>query len=347
MKLDKLTGRGCEYLFRHPTHKTIYFRRFTTKTGEVTQSLRTQDLIEAKSKRDVILRGSRAPVRQKKTALELLDAWIERKEALGRSPATITSIKNSRNSFELYLAVMMPEDITASWWESDYIPTVKASTWKDRKFFNDCKWLKSFLKQLHDDGVIHKLPKLLNPDPRVSVGKVFTDEEVGTLLNFAQNADLHLAILMAATMGMRRGEIFGLSSSRVDLEAGMIELRREDVKTRKARAFSIAPAVLPYLKERVQSGAPWIFPSKADPNKALHKDGYMTAWKNLKLTCDITGRFHDLRHTFLTKAFAAPGANPALICHYAGLSLEVAERTYLHLTKEDSKKVAALVSYDA
>lgn len=34
MKLERLKGRGAEYLYRHPEHKTIYFRRYTKETGE-------------------------------------------------------------------------------------------------------------------------------------------------------------------------------------------------------------------------------------------------------------------------------------------------------------------------
>lgn len=348
MKLEKLKGRGYEHLYRHPKYKTIYFRRFTQATGDVAVSLKTKDATEAKAKRDVILRGRQTNVRQRKTALELFDLWLERKRALNRSPATITSIKNSRKNLEPFLSVMMPDEITAEWWESGYIPAtrVRPKGKKIRKFFNDYKWLKGFLKQIYEDGVIHKLPRLVNPDIKKSVGRVLSDDDVGTLLNFAQNEDLYLAILMASTMGMRRGEIFGLRVEDVNQSDWSIRLVAERTKTRKEREFTISPATLPLIKQRVQSGSPWVFPSKTDPNKSLHKDGYMTAWCNLKHTTGIICRFHDLRHTFLTKAFSAPGANPALICHYAGLSLEVAERVYLHLTKEDSKKVAGLVTYD-
>jgi integrase len=346
MKLEKLKGRGSEYLYRHPKYKTLYYRRFTRETGEVMRSLRTADLNIAKQKRDDILRGSQTTVRQRKTALELFDKWVERKRTLKKSAATITSLLDSRRHFEPFLSTMMPEEITAAWWESEYVPTARQMFGDKRKFFNDCKWLKGFLKQIYEDGILHKRPILINPDQKRSIGKVLSDEDVGTLLNFAQNEDLHLAILMAATMGMRRGEIFGLRSQDINPRDWSIKLVAERTKTRKEREFTISPAVLPFLKERLKSGSPWIFPSKLDLAKPLHKDGYMTAWRNLKKMTGISGRFHDLRHTFLTKAFSAPGANPALICNYAGLSLEVAERVYLHLTKEDSKRIAGLVTYD-
>jgi len=346
MKLEKLKGRGSEHLYRHPKYKTLYFRRFTRETGEVMRSLRTADLNIAKQKRDDILRGYQAKAGQQKTVLEYYDKWIQRKRTLNKSPATLTSMLDSRKHFEPFLSTMFPPEVTAAWWESEYVPTARQMFGEKRKFFNDCKWLTGLFKQLYEDGVIHKRPRFINPDEKVSIGIVLSNEDVETLLNFAQNEDLYLAILMAATMGMRRGEIFGLRVCDINTRDWSIKLAKERTKTRKEREFTISPATLPLLKERLKSGSPWIFPSKASPLKPLHKDGFMTAWNNLKKTVGVACRFHDLRHTFLTKAFKAPGANPALICNYAGLSLEVAERIYLHLKPEDSKQISGLVTYD-
>jgi integrase len=353
MPLKKLMSRGCDGLYRDPSTNIIYFRQFRKGRGELKKSLRTTDIEKAKQERDELRRlmetsaaRTRALGRQAKTALELFDAWILRKEDQNKSPATITSIKASRKHLAPYLEMMHPEDISAEWWESIYVREIKSRTHKDRKFANDRKWLGGFLRQCLDDGFVQKLPKLTNPDARVSVGKIFTDEEVSNLINFAQNDDLLLAIQMAATMGMRRSEIFALQIDRVDIENQMIRLKREDTKIRRARAFAIAPAALPELVKRCKAGSQWIFPSKNDLDKPLHPDGFKTAWANLKKTCGIEGRFHDLRHTFLTKAFKAEGANAAQICAYAGLSLQVAERVYLHLTEEDSRRVSRLVTYE-
>lgn len=358
MKLQKIRSHGCDGLYRDAVTKIIYFRKFRKGRGELKKSLRTLDIEEAKRARDKLLElmnASAARVKalkkQAKTALELFDAWIARKEDQNKSAATMTSIRASRNHLKPYLEALLPDEITDEWWETIFIRETRNRLRADgtrvqRKFFNDRKWLLGFSKQLQDDGIISKLPKLINPDPRESVGKVYSDTEVSDLLNFAQNDDLYLAILMAATMGMRRGEIFGLKVDRLDPENGLIRLRREDTKTRRARAFSISAATLPYLIKRTQSGSPWIFPSSENKRKSLHKDGFYTAWNNLKTMCGIKGRFHDFRHTFLTKAFKAPGANAAQICAYAGVSLEEAERTYLHLTEEDSRAVGELVKYE-
>jgi integrase len=351
-KLEKLRARGCEGLYRDAYSKIIYYRKYRKGRSDTTKSLKTRDIEEAKLERDQLLENlysgvkrAKALSKQAKTALELFDAWIARKEDQNKSKATIVSIKSSRAHFAPYLETMLPDEISAEWWETVYIREVRAKTHRGRRFFNDRKWLNSFLRQMQEDGILSRVPKLANPDSKESVGKVYSDEEVATLLNFAQNEDLHLAILMAATMGMRRSEIFQLRADRVDLEKSLIRLRREDTKTRRARAFSISPDVLPLLTQRAKSGSQWIFPSKEHKSQPLHKDGFYTAWNNLKITCSVEGRFHDLRHTFLTKAFNAAGANPSQICAYAGLSLEVAERVYLHLTEEDSRAVGGLVSY--
>lgn len=352
-KLEKLRGRGCDGLYRDAYSKVIYYRKYRKGRSDTTKSLKTKDIEEAKLERDKLLEklysGAlrvKSISKQAKTALELFDSWVARKEDQNKSGATIVSIKSSRKHFEPYLETMLPDEITAEWWESVYIREVRAKTHRARKFFNDRKWLNSFLKQLQEDGILLRTPKLVNPDSKESVGKVYSDEEVSTLLNFAQNEDLHLAVLMAATMGMRRSEIFRLRADRVDLDKSLIRLRREDTKTRSARAFSISPSVLPFITERMKKGNQWLFPSREHKNQPVHKDGFYTAWNNLKVTCSVEGRFHDLRHTFLTKAFNAPGSNPAQICAYAGLSLEVAERVYLHLTEEHSRAVGGLVSYE-
>lgn len=353
MKLEKIRARGCEGLYREATTKIIYFRQFKKGRQELKKSLRTDNIEEAKMLRDKLVitwleKGERvkAASKQAKTAAELFSVWVQRKETMNRAPATIASMKFSGTFLIPFFETMLPDEITTEWWETVYIREVRAKTHKSRKFFNDRKWLLGFLNQIRDDGLIQGVPKLLNPDSKETVGKVYSDKEVSDMINFAQTEDLRLAIIMAATMGMRRGEIFTLRCDRVDVEKRLITLRKQDTKTRRGRVFAISKASYPLLLKRVETGAAWIFPSRDDKNIPIHKDGYTQAWRALKKTIGVVGRFHDLRHTFLTKAFNSPGANAAQICAYAGLSMVVAERVYLHLTEEDSRKVSELVTYE-
>lgn len=351
MKLDKITAKGAEHLYRHPKTGIVYFRQFKKGVGEVTKSTRTNDLSLAKIKADefkiAFLKKDKIPkYKTNPTALELFEKWLLRKETLGAAGNTITSIKASRKYFDVYFRYMLPEEITAEWWESVYIPETKELTKNPgRKFFNDRKWLIAFLRQLKDDGALMSLPTIRKVDRPTKVGKVYADEEIESLLNFAQNPDIHLAILMAVTMGMRRAEIFQLSIERIDLKKQVIHLRADDTKTKRSRSFAISNDCWPLIKQRCVNNRKWLFQSKFEPDRHLHLDGFHTAWINLKRTTAITGRFHDLRHTFLTKAFKSPDVNPALICYYAGLSMEVAERVYLHFSADDTTPMKSIVSY--
>jgi integrase len=345
MKLEKIKAKGINNLFRNADSQIIYFRKYI-KGREITKSTGTKKLEEARAFVEDFLGQSKKPKKAlRSTALELFDVWIEGKKTLGARPNTVTSLLATRRCVEPFFATMFIEEVTGDWWSGIYIPTMRERVGAGRKFFNDRKWLNAFLRHLHLEGKLLKRPLLGNPDKKNVGGRVFADDEVDDLLNLAQNPDLHLAILMAVTMGMRRNEIFALRVERVNRQRQTILLTEDDTKTKKAREFKVSPDVWPLLEKRLSSGSPWVFPRKNDPSQPLHKDGFKTAWTNLRKMCGVDGRFHDLRHTFLTKAFKAPGANPALICHYAGLSLEVAEKVYLHFTPEDTLSVASLVSF--
>lgn len=356
MKLDKINARGASNFYRHPKSGIIYFRQYKKGSGEIYRSTRTTKLEDAKKAAEGFTsRGSKVVKDQVcKFALERFDKWIERKKGRNLSPATITSINASRKHLAPYLEMTFPDQLTSEWWESVYIPETSLKGFKKngepkilttpRRFFNDRKWLKSFLLQLKEDGHLTQAPKFSLPDPDEMPGKAFSDEEVENLLNFSEG-DLHDMLVLALTMGMRKGEIQRLHKTRVDQASGVINLKKEDTKIRRARSFAISPMALPIIARRMETASEWIFPSKVNLGSPIHKDGAKTAWSNLKKVCGVTGRFHDLRHTFLTKAFMAPDANAALICHYAGLSLEVAVKRYLHYNEKDSQFVAQLVSY--
>jgi integrase len=350
VKLEKIKAKGAEHLYRHPSTKIIYFRQYKKGKGEVTKSTRTTSLADAKLRIDDLrsLFSSERRKRVNKTALELFDEWIERKKISNKRPATITSIMASRKYLKTFLFDMHPKEINEEFWEKRYIPNVREVTHAKRKFFNDTKWTRSFVRSLKRDGIIERIPLLINPDPKRAAGKVYTDSEVKALLKNS-SGDLNLKIQMAITMGMRKGEIQNLEWSRVDLVKKNIILREVDTKTKKARTFGISSIAYRLLKAKNSNAkaSPFVFPNHLDPNRPVHPDGFKTAWTNLKKTCEIKGKtFHHLRHTFLTNAFKHPNANAALICTYAGLSLEEAQATYLHFDEDDTRGVSELVSYD-
>jgi integrase len=338
MKLISVDGKGNENLYRHPKTNIIYYRQYKSGKGRIERSTGTTNLNDARKIADrfrLELLGSTKAFFSRRLCGDLFPEFIKQKEILAFK--TVQSIKLSWQHLKPFIKEMLPEEITPKWWEGVYIPEKRAMTKRSRKFFNDRKWLMMFLHSLKREGLLEKTPELINPDPERKAGKVYSDDEMQRLLANA-SGNLKLQILMASTMGMRKSEILGLAWERVDLKKRVIHLRAEDTKIRKARSFAISEPVLALLEQMDSSTSPYVFPSRVDANRAS-KDQINKNWQALKKSLNIKGRFHDLRHTFLTHAFKTT-TNPALICFYAGLSLEEAQKTYLHFSVEDARCVA-------
>jgi len=345
MKLDPIKGKGCENLFRHPESQIIYLRISRKGKGRIEWSTKTTVLGQAKiiaDKYRLEFLGEGTINRGRKLCGELFPEFIDQKRI--KSSATVYSIENTWKHLEPFIGRMLPEEIDEKWWESVYIPQKRRETAPDRKFFNDRKWLSMFLLSLKRMGVIKKTPELINPDPETVAGRVFTKSEIEALL-FHADEDLRLQLQMALTMGMRKGEILTLEWAQIDWKKQTILLPAHKTKIRKARKFRASAECFEKLKERHRrSSSIWVFPSPVDPSKCVGASGNKTSWTNCRALAKVSGRFHDTRHTFLTNAFKS-STNPALICTYAGLSLEEASRTYLHLSEDDTALVAELVRF--
>jgi hypothetical protein len=70
------------------------------------------------------------------------------------------------------------------------------------------------------------------------------------------------------------------------------------------------------------------------------KKSWLT-WKN-QAGVSVKKKFHWLRHTGLTNAFRRQKLAAAQICFFAGLSLEEAQKTYLHFDEDDLRGVENL-----
>jgi integrase len=338
----RVKGDANHHLYRRGN---VYWIRFR-KSGRpaLQESLDTENLTDARIARDKFIAkylGMRPRFAGAKLVGETFEEWIDLKS--GKASATVASIKNQwEKHLKEYFAGLLLDEVTESEWLRYVNQKRSVEKYKDRKFFNDRKYLSMFLHWCHREGLIDKLPRLPDVDPEIHAGKIFTDEEIDKLLSKA-NADLKLQILMALTMGMRVGEILSLEWTQINFKTGILHLPAEKTKIRKARSFKASQLALDQLKMRqANSKSPWVFPSPHDPGQSVGKGGNKTAWKNIKDSVKVSGRFHDLRHTFLTRAFKT-ATNPALICHFAGLSLEEAERTYLHFSVDDTAAISDLI----
>lgn len=277
---------------------------------------------------------------------ELWKSWAHGMGQM-KSQATVSSIKSSWKHFEPLIGHRQLDEITGELWTNEIIPGIRAKTHPGFKFFNLRKWLAMFLKWAEENRKGSKdwrKPRLVDPDPERDPGRAYSIEETDRLIS---NADWLLLpkIIMGLEHFMRRSEIALLSKDRVNRGKRTIHLRAQDTKIRKPRTFPYNQRledlfiIMDQKHAELKIVSPWIFPSPLDPSKSIGRDGFSSAWQTCKRRANVVGKFHWIRHTALTRAFKAPGANHSLVCKFAGLDIQMAMKIYVHIEIDDMREV--------
>ncbi len=156
----------------------------------------------------------------------------------------------------------------------------------------------------------------------------------------ADSRHLKPIIILAVNTGMRRGEIFNLKWSYVDLKKRFIEVIKS--KNGEKRVIPINKTlleVLHRLPRRIDS--PYVFPGKKGKKRTDCKKSFRTAMRKAEIE-DFC--FHDLRHTFASHLVMA-GVPLLTVAELLGhKSIEMTKR-YSHLSP--NHKAAAVRVLDA
>jgi integrase len=253
------------------------------------------------------------------------------------------------------LTVVTPADIAA--WYADTLtdrPTMRAHTY-------------SLLKTIFASAVADEL---LDANPcRIrgagSAKRAHTIRPAGVAEIEALTAKmpprLALAITCASWLAMRLGEILELRRGDIDIDAGVIRIRRGLMRvggrlqadTPKSSAGVRDVAIPPHLADRFRDhlvahtgvgDAALLFPSSVDPArylqvKALYKDFHRARAEIGRP--DL--RFHDLRHSGAVLA-AATGASLAELMGRLGHSTPGAALRYQHISEGRDKAIAEALS---
>ena len=256
-------------------------------------------------------------------------------------------------------------------WDINRINLVAWSDWlerfkerkKNRKSFDDyVKFMNILMRYAYSQRYTSHLTTFPCVDEKKeSVGRVFTEKEIALLWEH-MNEETRDQFTLSFECFMRLREVLLLSWDRVNLKTGVITLRAQDVKTGsrtgRGRSLEISEHALKRLKERRKHiDSPHVFPSPTDPSKPVFDN--KTAWQATKRRAQeaenkkaekenrkpitIEGRWHDLRHTALTKALLEQRLDPILVSEYAGVSLRTIQRVYLHATHEKTRSVAGSI----
>jgi integrase len=214
------TTTGVYYVMR----KKKGLRPLRASTGETSRA-------RAKTKADVLVRrwlgGEAVGIR---TFSEVADEALA--SFTGRD-GTVYNAKRYIGELKAHWGPLNVQAITRAQF-NDWLQRFRKK--KDRETFMDyAKYFNVVMRYAYEARYVSHLVTIPNPDPKKETGRVYTDEEFAAVFKEASPA-LRVQLLMASFCAMRLREILYLSWDRVDLEAGKITLRAEDVKTGRAAA---------------------------------------------------------------------------------------------------------------
>ena len=183
--------------------------------------------------------------------------------------------------------------------------------------------------------------------------KILPPESLGTFFEEARRSGMFELYYIDLATGLRRGELLGLKWSDIDLDKGIIHVRRQvlrqngkvveaPLKTKNSyRNIAIGADAVKVLKG-IEQKDEHVFPSPyggpMSPDSVLHMLQRVLKRAGLERI-----RFHDLRHTFSVLALQN-GVDvktlSAMLGHYsAGFTLD----TYAHVTTSMQKQAANAV----
>lgn len=188
-------------------------------------------------------------------------------------------------------------------------------------------------------------PEVRKLEERKDVGRAITQDEERRLLAAAGESRLPLIasfIRIALTTGMRAGEITSLTWGQVDLEKQTIRVGRAKTAAGTGRMipmngtlFAVFSQHAAWFVARFGELKPEWFvfasgaPTPNDPSKPA--TNLQTSWENARDRAGVSCRFHDLRHTAISR-MAEAGVPDAIIMALAGhVSRSMLER-YSHIS---------------
>lgn len=162
---------------------------------------------------------------------------------------------------------------------------------------------------------------------------IITEDEQNRLLA-ACSAYLRSYVLFALYTGFRRGQIISLKWSQVDFDKGRVFLPAAGNKDKRDHDLPLGPTALRVLRslKAISGGQEHCFPRL--PVASFHEH-FKKALRNAGL--DATIRFHDLRHTFVSRGDEAGWPSEVLRTLAQHASLQTTQK-YMHTSEKMQKR---------
>ena len=320
---------------------------------------------EARAKYEQWLRAG-SPVQKKSEQLDhLIDTWYTVYKEPFISPG-------SRHNYKVYT-----QHIKASTLGKKKVETIRAidiqtfyaaNSGKSKSSFNYYQIILNAAFELAiDNGLIQRNPihSVKKPEKETAAPEIFSKQDVSKIIPFALTDEFGYAILLALYTGLRPGELQGLKWEDVDLQQGIITVRRttgrceggyglrETTKTKKVRTVVIVDILWNVLQRQreMDRNAVFVLHDKTGHwlSPTQYTDRYRAFFERLNATLKFGEKVavrspHKCRHTFATFCLTG-GANIRAVQDALGHSSLTTTQIYTHINIEDMKKSISNISY--
>ena len=240
-----------------------------------------------------------------------------------------------------------------------YLDSLRANGTAETTIGLHLRVLHMALQAARDCGLIRFNPAsgIAMPRTERDIPSPYTSAELQQLLTVCLGTDLYLPVLLAATYGLRRGEVCGLCWEDIDFDTGQLHVRRnavmehdesgrcrmvcsEEMKTRASRrSFPLTPRLQALLRRhQSQTGhhAGPVF--ECEHGGPMRPDTLTRQFNRLLAQHSLRPiRFHDLRHSCATE-LARRGCEVPEIQSFLGHSSTATTLQYVHPDTDSNRR---------
>jgi integrase len=289
--------------------------------------------------------------RAKSAGSTIAELWeLYRTEKKGRRIAE--AMQFEWRVMETFFGALRPEQVTIDLCRS-YTGARRAMGKRDGTIWTELGHLRTVFLWAAERRLIPYAPSVERPAKPAPKDRWLTLDEIGRLLDVPKPHHIQLAILLMLGTAGRIGAILELEWSRVDFEAGWINLRTTDTGPRKGRA--VVPmndgrrAALSVAKSAALTGH--VIEWAGDP-----VDSIKTGFNNAAIAAGFVGKTakgndratispHTLRHTAAVH-LVSNGVPMQKVSQYLGhSSIAVTERVYGRYAPDHLREEAAILDF--
>ena len=316
------------------TLPTPVTKSFTAETKKKAEFLASQYVAEMERRRLGFAAGLDETQIDNRKFGDCLDEWIEGRSNV-LSPSTVALYKNLRKK-----PIGRIENVPVNKLTRDRLQRFINDYAKDHKpksVKNVEALLRTSLKDIRPDfAFVVKLPQKEKVDIVIP-----TTEQVNNLLQASEGTDLHLPILLAAFMGMRRSEIAALTWDDVDFVNNTIRVDEaivyddDDTPVRKTTKTTESHRTLE-IPQKVRDGFPFLFDDqfiKLTPKQISHR------FDTLKRKFGYKFTFHGLRHYYASISLKLNIPDKYVMERMGHSTNVMLKRVYQHTFQDEQQEV--------